>query len=129
MNREKHTVGSQLTSIAAGVALLSAWLGVAPPAWAGSRWMLVYYRQLGNQINSNNRTLENHLFLEDGSKAVGLFNRGAEAATVTVNWTDLGIKGKKAVRDLWRQQDLGKFSDKFEATVPSHGVVLVKIKK
>jgi alpha-galactosidase len=31
------------------------------------------------------------------------------------------------VRDLWRQQDLGKFSGRFETVVPHHGVVLVKV--
>jgi alpha-galactosidase len=65
--------------------------------------------------------------MEDGSKAVGLFNRGRESARVTANWSDLGLTGKQKVRDLWRQKDLGKFSDKFESEVPKHGVVLVRI--
>ena len=47
--------------------------------------------------------------LEDGSIAVGLFNRGEKAADVTAEWTDLGITGKQRVRDLWRQKDLGSF--------------------
>jgi len=33
------------------------------------------------------------------------------------------------VRDLWAHADKGNVKDKFEATVPSHGVVLVKIAK
>lgn len=65
--------------------------------------------------------------LADHSKAVGLFNRGPEAAEVTVNWTDLGLRGNQVVRDLWRQQNLGTFDHSFKAAVPSHGVVLVKI--
>jgi alpha-galactosidase len=65
--------------------------------------------------------------MDDGSIAVGLFNTGASAATVTANWSDLKIAGKQRVRDLWRQKDLGIFSDKFEATVVSHGVVLIRI--
>jgi alpha-galactosidase len=65
--------------------------------------------------------------LEDGSKAVGLFNRGTESATVTANWSDLGVTGKRVVRDLWRQQDVGTFEGKFDAQVPSHGVVLVRL--
>jgi alpha-galactosidase len=67
--------------------------------------------------------------LEDGSKAVGLFNRGYREASVTVKWSDLGLTGKHKVRDLWRQKDLGKFSGEFTAKVPRHGVVLVKIGK
>ena len=65
--------------------------------------------------------------LEDGSLAVGLFNRGEKEATVTANWHDLGLSGSRLVRDLWRQKDLGTFTDTFQATVASHGVVLVRI--
>lgn len=65
--------------------------------------------------------------LEDGSKAVGLFNRGSSEATVTVNWADLGLSGDQIVRDLWRQQNLGKFTGEFEAKVGRHGVVLLKL--
>ena len=66
--------------------------------------------------------------LEDGSKAVGLFNRGECEANVTAKWADLGIKGKQVVRDLWRQKDLGTFNGEFQASVPRHGVVLVRLK-
>jgi alpha-galactosidase len=65
--------------------------------------------------------------LADGSYAVGLFNRGAEAAKVTANWSDIGIKGKAQVRDLWKHSDEGEFADSFSADVPSHGVVLVNV--
>jgi len=65
--------------------------------------------------------------LEHGPKAVGLFNRGDEEAQVTVKWSDLGVKGKQTVRDLWRQKDLGRFEGEFTTAVPRHGVVLVKI--
>jgi alpha-galactosidase len=66
--------------------------------------------------------------LEDGTKAVGLFNRGEDTATVTAKWSDLGLKGKRIVRDLWRQQDLGKYEGEFKTTVPRHGVVLVRMR-
>jgi alpha-galactosidase len=81
--------------------------------------------------------------LEDGSKAVGLFNTGRvkEAAdyfswdgeavsntlSVSATFKELGINGKQVVRDLWRQKDLGEFSDKLEMEVPYHGVVFVKV--
>ena len=65
--------------------------------------------------------------LEDGSWAVGLFNRGETERRVKVRWPALGIGGRHRVRDLWRQQDLGTFADEFEASVPRHGVVLVKV--
>jgi alpha-galactosidase len=65
--------------------------------------------------------------MADGSEAVGLFNRGESQATVEAKFPDLGLKGKHRVRDLWRQQDIGKFRDSFSAEVPRHGVVLVRI--
>jgi len=65
--------------------------------------------------------------MADGSKAVGLFNRGEEAVEVTVKWADLGLSGKFHVRDLWRQKDTGEFADSFTANVPRHGVCLVRV--
>jgi alpha-galactosidase len=67
--------------------------------------------------------------MEDGSKAVGLFNLGEEDARVTATWSDVGLKGRQMVRDLWRQVNLGKFSGEFGTSVPRHGVVLVRISK
>jgi alpha-galactosidase len=65
--------------------------------------------------------------LDDGTKAVGLFNLGNQPATVVANWSDLKLSGEQRVRDLWRQKDLGKFNREFTTTVAPHGVVLVKI--
>jgi alpha-galactosidase len=65
--------------------------------------------------------------MADGSRAVGLFNRGEFPATVTAKWSDLGLAGTQTVRDLWRQKDLGQFKDQFQAQVPRHGVVLVRM--
>src|SRR5262249_3676626 len=67
--------------------------------------------------------------LADGSHAVGLFNRGENAAKVTARWRDLGLSGSHKVRDLWKHADLGKMAETFSADVPAHGVVLVKIAK
>jgi alpha-galactosidase len=65
--------------------------------------------------------------MEDGSLAVGLFNRGVVANRVNAKWSDLGLTGKQRVRDLWRQADIGDFEGRFEASVPRHGVVLVRL--
>jgi alpha-galactosidase len=65
--------------------------------------------------------------LEDGTKAVGLFNRGELPQTVTVNWADIKLTGKQPVRDLWRQKDLGDFDAYYSIEVPRHGAVLVKV--
>jgi alpha-galactosidase len=66
--------------------------------------------------------------MEDGSKAVGLFNRGERAAAVAARWADVGVRGPQRVRDLWRQRELGIFRDEFRSEVPPHGVVLVRIR-
>ena len=60
--------------------------------------------------------------LEDGSKAVGLFNLREQPAKLMISWADLGISGKQHVRDVWRQKDLGKFKQGFQTEVPRHGV-------
>jgi alpha-galactosidase len=71
--------------------------------------------------------------LEDGSFAVGLFNRGETESTVGVKWGPWGTLATPdgdatfVVRDLWRQKDLGSFKGKFETKVASHGVVLVRL--
>jgi len=64
--------------------------------------------------------------LEDGSIAVGLFNRGETMAKVTAYWSDLGISGKQKVRDLWRKKDLGNHNEKYKARVARHGVLMLR---
>lgn len=65
--------------------------------------------------------------LEDGDLAVGLFNRGNAETKLTAKWDALGLSGKQAVRDLWRQKDLGPFDNEFSANVGRHGVVMIRI--
>lgn len=89
------------------------------------------YNLLTRDQGGNNRGGNGLVFakpLEDGSLAVGLFNVGPGAEKVSAEWKDLGLSGKRVVRDLWRQQDLGTYENEFSQTVPSHGVVLVRIK-
>jgi alpha-galactosidase len=65
--------------------------------------------------------------MEDGSVAAGLFNRSTKPARVTLRWGDLKIQGRRRVRDLWRQSDLGVFDGEFSADVRPHGVVMVQL--
>lgn len=65
--------------------------------------------------------------MEDGSKAVGLFNRSPKETTLSAHWMNLGICGRQRVRDVWRQKDLGIFETSFKAEVRSHGAVLVRM--
>ena len=65
--------------------------------------------------------------MADGSLAVGLFNRDEMDMKVGVKWNELGVRGKQAVRDLWRQKDLGTFDGEFSSVVPRHGTLFVKV--
>jgi len=65
--------------------------------------------------------------LEDGSLAVGLFNLAELERDVSVRWSDLNLSSPRTARDLWRQKDLGKFAADFTATVPRHGVMLIRL--
>lgn len=81
-------------------------------------------------------------YLEDGSVAVGLFNADpynilwdkSESGKVqrsqykmSLLFSDLNLKGKFKVRDLWRQKDLGVFENVFTTDVAYHGVTFLKI--
>jgi len=80
--------------------------------------------------------------LQDGSLAVGLFYVGEESPSdaffwdgspknkhIHISWEELGISGFPMVRDVWRQTDLGSFKTSYTASVPYHGVVLLRIKE
>ena len=65
----------------------------------------------------------------DGSKAVGLFNRGDFAQRVTADFAALGFSGRCRVRDLWRHEALGVWDRKITLTVPAHGAVLLEVRR
>ena len=62
------------------------------------------------------------------TKAVALFNPNTSATTITVNWSDIGLRpGIATVRDLWAKANLGAFNNSFTTNVPAHGVVVLKV--
>lgn len=67
--------------------------------------------------------------LSDGSRAVVLFNRSAEAAEMKFLWQEIGYPAglKFTVRDLWQHKDLGRFQGQFAIKVAAHGVVMIII--
>jgi alpha-galactosidase len=66
--------------------------------------------------------------LADGSKAVGLFNRGMGLLPITLHFKDIVMPDSVDVRDLWARRDLGTFHSSYTATVPRHGAVMLKVK-
>jgi alpha-galactosidase len=65
--------------------------------------------------------------LKGGSRAVVLLNRSALQTVIAASWWRLRVSGPAHVRDLWSHADLGTFSDRFSATVPAHGAVMVRV--
>jgi alpha-galactosidase len=66
--------------------------------------------------------------LEDGSRALGFFNRSGQAEEVNfMKLSYIGLGGTWHVRDLWRQTDLPDTKGTLNKNVPGHGVVLLKL--
>jgi alpha-galactosidase len=68
--------------------------------------------------------------LADGGYAIGIFNRAAKPATFSLKWSDVGEKSAPThARELWAHKDLAPIGEEYSATVPSHGVVMLRIAK
>lgn len=79
--------------------------------------------------------------LEDGAYAVGIFNTAdfgktpasyfrwedEQAANYTLDFNKLKLKGLFNVRNVWTQKEVAANAKSFKATVPHHGVVLLKL--
>ena len=66
--------------------------------------------------------------LHGGSVAVGLFNLADQPQTIDVKWDNIGLARRKIqVRDLWKHAEAPVAADGYSASVPPHGVVLLKL--
>ncbi|WP_413307472.1 alpha-galactosidase [Bacillus sp. 1P10SD] len=65
--------------------------------------------------------------LPDGSYNVGIFNTGSSTENITVEWSDLGIKGAANVRNLWSHQDLGKMNSGYTAKLSTHDSRIIHV--
>jgi alpha-galactosidase len=62
-------------------------------------------------------------------KYLAVFNLADDVpAKVTVRWSELGLGGKCAVRDLWQKKDLGVVDSQFTPQIQLHGAGLYWIK-
>ncbi len=67
--------------------------------------------------------------LQDGGRAIGVFNRTEAEQAANFTWAEFGLSGQpKAVRDLWTHLDLEPAALGFSGQVPAHGVLLLRIK-
>jgi alpha-galactosidase len=67
--------------------------------------------------------------LSKNAYAVGLFNRGTTDTEMRLNFADLKLSGEMHVRDLWTGSDRGRVRDQFTASVPAHGVAMIKLSR
>lgn len=67
--------------------------------------------------------------MADGSQIAALFNRGEAPVPVTVQWAKVDIATPSKARDLWANKDVTLSGDHYTATVPRHGVVLLRLPK
>ena len=65
--------------------------------------------------------------LADGSVAVGVVNLGSGAKRATVKAGDLQLRKVGKARDLWAHKDVKFTDDAYSATVPSHGVLMLRV--
>ena len=66
--------------------------------------------------------------LAGGAYAVALFNRAKDDAQMSLKWSDVGVNGKpRKARDLWSHSDVKIGGADYSATVPGHGVVLLRL--
>ncbi len=64
--------------------------------------------------------------LEDGNKAIGVFNLGDNSEEYTLDLRLIGIENNIKLRDLWRQKEFKKTGGKNTFKIPSYGVYLLK---
>ncbi len=67
--------------------------------------------------------------LKDGAVAVAFFNRSNAAATITIKPADLKLSGKWKARDLWTHQNVSWSETEYSASVPAHGVVMLRLSR
>jgi len=63
----------------------------------------------------------------NGTRAVALLNRGATAAPITVNFSNLGLGGSVQATNLVTGANLGTVTKGLTETVPATGAVLLKL--
>ncbi|HEX7505371.1 MAG TPA: putative Ig domain-containing protein, partial [Polyangia bacterium] len=78
----------------------------------------------GKQITASGSTEVWAKDLSGGRKAVALFNRGTQDATVSVTFSQLGVTGTPPVRDLWHRADATGMTSGISVNVPHDGALM-----
>jgi alpha-galactosidase len=48
---------------------------------------------------------------------------------ITLDFNSIGAPASARLRDLWEHKDLGILRNSYEADVPKHGVVMLRVSK
>ncbi len=67
--------------------------------------------------------------LEDGGKAVGIFNTSDKYQAITLNRNENDLSGYTKMRDVWQQKYIITHGTDYTTSVAPHGVMLVKLSK
>jgi alpha-galactosidase len=65
--------------------------------------------------------------MSGGRKAVALFNRGTQDATVSVTFSQLGVTGTPPVRDLWHRADVTGMTSGISVNVPHEAALMYTV--
>ena len=143
-------VGNRGLSLIEAQTHFSMWAISAAPLWSGND--LTHMTDPIRKIYTNPEVIaidqdplgagvvkveENAVGLEVWSKPLGSVASGVNAvlmlnltdrpAPVSVPWSDLDLSGNVHIRDLYSHQDLRSQSTRYEAQIPAHGSVLLKV--
>ncbi|MDQ0920519.1 glycoside hydrolase family 27 protein [Paenibacillus sp. V4I5] len=66
---------------------------------------------------------------DQGEHYVALFNTDETIVDISVSLSQFGLKGQVHGKELWTGKELGSIHDILSATVPPHGVILVRLEK
>jgi alpha-galactosidase len=65
--------------------------------------------------------------LSGGDTAVCLLNRSELEMKLDFGWKNYGIGGVHAIRDLWKNQDVGTTAAPYRATIGRHQVIMLRL--
>ena len=61
--------------------------------------------------------------------AVALLNKSSESADITVTWKELGLKGTRKIRNLWKHKNLGRYKHSYTGEgIQSHEAMVILVK-
>jgi alpha-galactosidase len=135
MTEDEYRTHMSLWSILAAPLLAGNDLGIMSPAileiLTNHEVIAVNQDREGQQGRRVSKSGDQEIWarpLGDGAQAVGLFNRSAQPASITLDWAVLGFRGApRSARDLWAHKDIKMSGAEYSVEVPAHGVLMLRL--